>query len=114
VKYMIQIYGNITRDQFEAMGEDERKELYAAWGAIRNTPGLTPGPELDAPATAKTVRVKDGRTLTTDGPFVETKEALGGFFLLEAEDLDAAIELAARIPTASRGGAIEVRPIVER
>jgi hypothetical protein len=60
------------------------------------------------------VRVKDGKTLITDGPFVETKEALGGFFLLEADDLDAALELAARIPTASRGGAIEVRPIVER
>jgi hypothetical protein len=114
VKYLIQIYGNITRDQFEAMPDDERQELYAAWGAIRSTPGLTPGPELDAPDNAKTVRVEDGRSLTTDGPFVETKEALGGFFILEADDLDAAIELAARIPTASRGGAIEVRPIVER
>ena len=114
MKYMVQIYGNVTREQVAAMSEDERNELYAAWGAVRSTPGLTPGPELDDPANAKTVRVKDGKTLTTDGPFVETKEALGGFFFLEADDLDAAIELAARIPTASRGGAIEVRPIVER
>ena len=59
------------------------------------------------------MRVQDGRTLTTDGPFVETKEALDGYCILEADDLDAAIELAARIPAASMGGAIEVRPIVE-
>jgi hypothetical protein len=114
VKYMVQIYGNVTREEVAAMGDDERKQLYAAWGAVNSTPGLTPGPELDNPANATTVRVKDGQTLTTDGPFVETKEALGGFFLLEADDIDAAIELAARIPTASMGGAIEIRPIVER
>src|ERR1035441_5237117 len=57
---------------------------------------------------------QDGRTLTTDGPFPETKEALGGYYLLEADDLDTAIELAARIPAARMGGAIEVRPLVER
>ena len=60
------------------------------------------------------MRVKDGATLTTDGPFAETKEALGGYYLLEADDLDAAIELAARIPAARMGGAVEVRPLVER
>jgi hypothetical protein len=59
------------------------------------------------------VRVQDGRTLTTDGPFVDTKEALGGYLIFEAGDLDAAIELAARIPAARMGGAIEVRPITE-
>jgi len=68
---------------------------------------------LQAPETATTVRVQDGRTLTTDGPFVETKEALGGYLIFEADDLDAAIELAASIPAASMGGAIEVRPVVE-
>ena len=68
---------------------------------------------MQGPETATTVRVQDGRTLTTDGPFVETKEALGGYFFFEADDLDAAIELASRIPAASMGGAIEVRPIVE-
>jgi hypothetical protein len=57
--------------------------------------------------------VQDGKTLTTDGPFVDTKEALGGYFIFEADDLDAAIELASRIPAASMGGAIEVRPIAE-
>jgi hypothetical protein len=114
MKYMLQIYGNITRDQFAAMSEDERKELYAAWGAVNQTPGITPGMELADPSTATTVRVQDGRTLTTDGPFVEVKEALGGFLVFEADDLDAAIELAARIPTARMGGAIEIRPVVER
>jgi hypothetical protein len=66
---------------------------------------------MDNPDTATTVRVQDGRTLTTDGPFVEIKEAVGGYCFYEADDLDAAIELAARIPAASMGGAIEVRPL---
>ena len=113
MKYMLQIYGNITRDEFAAMSEDERNELYAAWGAVNQTPGVTPGFGLDDPTTATTVRVQDGRTLTTDGPFAETKEALGGYLIFEADDLDAAIELAGRIPAARLGGAVEVRPIVE-
>jgi hypothetical protein len=71
------------------------------------------GEALQPTSTATTVRVKDGRTLTTDGPFVDTKEALGGWLVYEADDLDAAIELAARIPAARMGGAIEVRPIQE-
>ena len=114
MKYMLQIYGNITRDQFAAMSDEERNALYAAWGEVNQTPGVTPGLELTDPATATTVRVQDGKTLTTDGPFVEVKEALGGFLVLEADDLDAAIELASRIPTARMGGAIEIRPVVER
>jgi hypothetical protein len=108
---MIQIYGNISRDQFEAMSDDEKQATYAAWGAVNQHPGLTPGLELADPSTATTVRVRGGKMLTTDGPFIETKEALGGYFILEADDLDAAIELAGRIPTAQ---AVEVRPIVER
>jgi hypothetical protein len=72
------------------------------------------GAQLHPVETATTVRVKDGRTLTTDGPFAETKEALGGYYLLEAPDLDVAIALAARIPAARLGGAVEVRPVVER
>jgi hypothetical protein len=62
---------------------------------------------------ATTVRVRDGETLTTDGPFVSVKEALGGYFLYEADDLDAAIELASRVPAARMGGAVEVRPVAE-
>jgi hypothetical protein len=113
MKYLLQIYGNITRDEFAAMDEDERNALYADWGAISSAPGVTPGLQIDDPATATTVRVQDGRTLTTDGPFAATKEALGGWFVLEADDLDAAIALAARVPTARMGGAVEIRPVVE-
>ncbi len=69
---------------------------------------------MQPPDTATTVRVQDGRTLTTDGPFAELKEAIGGYGFFEADDLDAAIELAARIPAARMGGAVEVRPMVER
>ena len=68
---------------------------------------------MQPPDLATTVRVEDGATLTTDGPFAAVKEALGGYLFLEADDLDAAIELAARIPAARMGGAIEVRPVAE-
>src|SRR5687767_11812634 len=77
--------------------EDEQKAVFADYQAINQTPGVTPGLGLDAPETATTVRVKDGMTLTTDGPFAELKEAIGGYLVYEADDLDAAIELAARI-----------------
>lgn len=75
---------------------------------------MTPGAWMQPPETATTVRVRDGETLTTDGPFAETKEAIGGYLTFEADDLDAAIELAALIPAARMGGAVEVRPLVER
>jgi hypothetical protein len=114
VKYLLQIYENITRDEYAAMPEDEQRRLWGEWAAIREAPGVTVGVEMADPSTATTVRVRDGATLTTDGPFPETKEALGGYLLLEADDLDAAIAFAARIPTARMGGAIEVRPVVER
>jgi hypothetical protein len=119
MKYMLLIHQGDTptpRDP-EAWGklsEDEQKAVYADYMAINQTEGVSPGVQLDEPETATTVRVKDGQTLTTDGPFVEIKEAIGGFMFVEAEDLDAAIELAARIPAARLGGAIEVRPVVER
>ena len=74
---------------------------------------MTPGIGMQPPEIATTVRVEDGETLTTDGPFVAVKEALGGYFLFEADDLDAAIELASRIPAARMGGAVEVRPVAE-
>ena len=80
---------------------------------MSETPGVTPGEQLQPPEAATTVRVADGQTLVTDGPFVAVKEALGGWLTYEADDLDAAIELAARIPAARLGGAVEVRPIAE-
>jgi hypothetical protein len=96
------------------LSEDERKAVFAGYQAINQTPGVTPGVQLDAPEAATTVRVQDGRTVTGEGPSVAATEALAGYLFLEADDLDAAIELAARIPPASMGGAVEVRPIVER
>jgi hypothetical protein len=91
----------------------EQKQIYADYQAVNQTPGVNPGEGLQLPETATTVRVKDGKTLTTDGPFVETKEALNGYLTYEADDLDAAIELAARIPAARLGGAIEIRPVMQ-
>jgi hypothetical protein len=93
------------------LSDDEQKRVYAAYGAINQTPGVTPGEQMQPPEAATTVRVEDGRTLVTDGPFAETKEALGGYLFLEADDLDAAIELAAKVPAAWLGGAVEVRPL---
>ena len=87
--------------------------MYADYQALNQTPGVSPSLQLQPPETATTVRVENGSTLTTDGPFVAIKEALGGYFVFEADDLDAAIEVAARVPAARMGGAVEVRPVVE-
>ena len=115
MKYMLLIHQGTTplpgTPEWEGLSDEQKGAVYAAYKAINETPGLTPGEQMQPPETATTVRVQDGRTLTTDGPFVELKEALGGYCFFEADDLDAAIELAARIPAASMGGAIEVRPL---
>ena len=95
------------------LSQDEQNAVYAAYGEINNNPNITPGVGMAQPETATTVRVDNGATLTTDGPFAELKEAIGGFFVLEADDLDGAIEIAAKVPPASMGGAIEIRPVVE-
>jgi hypothetical protein len=118
MKYILLIHQGDTptpRDPeaWAALPAEEQKAVFADYQAINETPGVTPGLGLDAPETATTVRVQDGRTLTTDGPFAELKEAMAGYLIFEADDLDAAIELAARIPAARLGGAIEVRPVVE-
>ena len=117
MKYMLIINQGSTptpsRRRGTASPMRSRRQIGEDYQAVSSTPGVTPGEWLSPPETATTVRVDDGRTLTTDGPFVETKEAIGGYLLLEADDLDAAIELAARIPAARLGGAIEVRPIVD-
>lgn len=113
MQYLIQIYSNLSTE-WEALSEAEKAGVTEEYMAISQTPGIAGGAQLQPAETATTVRVQDGRTLTTDGPFAETKEALGGYYLFEAPDLDAAIELAARVPAARMGGAVEVRPLVER
>ena len=119
MKYMLLIHQGTTPtpnhpEEWATLSEDEQRAVYADYQAINQTPGVTPGVELQPAESATTVRVEDGTTLTTDGPFVTVKEALAGWLVYEADDLDAAIELAARIPAARLGGAIEVRPLVER
>jgi hypothetical protein len=118
MKYMLLIHqGDAPTprdpDAWSRLSEDEQNAVYAGYKAINDTPGVSPGVQLESPEAATTVRVEDGRTLITDGPFVAVKEALGGWLLFEADDLDAATELAARVPAARLGGAVEVRPIVE-
>jgi hypothetical protein len=118
MKYMLLIHQGTTPtpsspEDWGRLSQDEQKAVFSDYQAINETPGVSPGERMQDPGTATTVRVEDGKTLTTDGPFVETKEALGGYLFFEADDLDAAIELAARIPAARLGGAIEVRPLVE-
>jgi hypothetical protein len=118
MKYMLLIHqGDAATprspEEWGKLSEDEQRAVFADYQAINETPGVTSGLQLDEPATATTVRVQDGTTLTTDGPFVEIKEAIGGYLLFEADDLDAAIDLASKIPAARMGGAVEVRPIVE-
>jgi hypothetical protein len=119
MKYMLLIHQGTTPtpqdpEAWARLSDDEQKGVYAAYQAINQNPAVTSGVQMQPPETATTVRVQDGKMLTTDGPFVELKEALGGYLFFEADDLDAALELAASIPAASMGGAIEVRPIVER
>ena len=118
MKYMLLIHQGTTplpgTDAWNELSDEERGAVFADYGAINQTPGVTPGQQMAGPENATTVRVQDGRTLTTDGPFAEIKEAVGGYCFYEADDLDAAIELAGRFPPARMGGAIEVRPLVER
>jgi hypothetical protein len=115
MKYMLLIHQGDTplpgTPAWDNLSPDEQKQVYTDYQAINQTSGVTAGTRLSAPDTATTVRVEKGETLTTDGPFVAIKEALGGYLIFEADDLDAAIELAARIPAARMGGAVEVRPI---
>ena len=115
MKYVCLIYQGSTplpgTPEWEAFSPEEQKAVYDEYGALNQIPGVTPGLPLGMPDNATTVRVQDGRTLTTDGPFVSTKEAIGGFFVVEADHLDAALEVAARVPAARLGGAIEVRPV---
>jgi hypothetical protein len=117
VRYMLLIHQGDTplpgTEEWDRLSPAEQGAVYAAYKALGETPGYTPGVRMESPETATTVRVQDGRTLVTDGPFAEVKEAIGGYCFLEADDLDAAIELAARIPAAAMGGAVEVRPVVE-
>ena len=114
MKYLLQIYSDRALGEFEQMSKDEQDAIVGEYLAIERSPGVIAGNQLQPLETATTVRVENGQTLLTDGPFVEAKEHLGGYLLVDVDDLDAALEIAARIPAARMGGAVEVRPLVER
>jgi len=118
MKYMLLIHQGSTpvpgTDAWEALPQEVQGEVYRDYGEIIQTAGVTPGERMQPPEMATTVRVSDGETLVTDGPFAATKEALGGYLFFEADDLDAALALAARVPAARLGGAVEVRPMAEQ
>lgn len=117
MRYMLLIHQGTTplpgSPEWDALTDEQRGAVYSAYQALNQAPGFESGVRMEEPAMATTVRVQDGATLTTDGPFAELKDAIGGYGFLEADDLDAAIAVAARIPAAAMGGAVEVRPVVE-
>ena len=113
MQYMLLIYD--SEKAWAALPDDERAAQLQEYMTLgERYPQVRGGHELQPATTATTVRVHDGETVTTDGPFAETKEQLGGYYLVECETLDDALEIASRIPAARTGGAIEVRPVVER
>ncbi len=113
MQYLLLIYGTESRWASQPAGEKEKitNEYGEYTKSIADSGHYRGGNELDVILTAATVRVRDGKRVITDGPFAETKEQLGGYYLVEAKDREEAISLAARIPSA-RWGSIEVRPII--
>jgi hypothetical protein len=116
MKFMLLIHQGTTplpgTPEWDSLSGEEQGEVYASYQEVNETPGTTPGERMADPADAKTVRVEDGRPILVDGPFAEVKEALGGYLFLEADDLAAAVDLAAKIPAARMGGAVEIRPLL--
>ncbi|MEU7745770.1 YciI family protein [Nonomuraea sp. NPDC049158] len=99
---------------YDGLSEDQRAAISAEYITLMKDERMLGGERLQPADTATTVRVQNGEPLLTDGPFADTKEIFGGFYIVEANDLDSALELAARIPAARLGGSVEVRPLAER
>ena len=112
MKYALLIYD--SPQGWEGLGDDERKAIYDEYFAVSEAPGVFGGAQLQPTENATTVRTGNDEPLITDGPFAESKEFLGGYYLLEAENLDQALEVAKRIPATRMGGAVEIRPLVDR
>jgi hypothetical protein len=111
MKYALLIYPK--PGSHEELGEEESKSVSAEYWAFRDDPRCLGGAHLQPAETATTVRDGGGNTLITDGPYADTKEVLGGYFVFEASNLDEALEVAQRVPAVRLGGAVEVRPLVE-
>ena len=113
MQYLLLIY--LPETQWDALAASEKEQVYGQYreliGELQGTGKFLGGNELQPTSTATTVRVRNGKKRVTDGPFAETKEQLGGYFLVEAKDLDDAMAIAARIPSATTGS-IEVRPVM--
>ena len=113
MQYLCLIYDD--ENAWASMAEDERNAVFGEYNAftesIKGSGNYVAGDALQPTSTATTVRIRDGETLVTDGPFAETKEQLGGYYLIDAKDVDEALKIAERIPSA-RYGSIEVRPVV--
>ena len=114
MNYVMLLYQGTTplpgSDAWATLSQDEQKQIYAEYAELNKDPRITGGVPMAPPVKATTVRVENGKTVTTEGPFVEMGQAVGGYLVFEADDLDAAIDLASRIPAARLGGAIEIRP----
>src|SRR5690242_12892665 len=114
MQYLLLIYHK--ESEWETLTEAERQQLYGGYRSLReelmNKGNWIGGNQLQPVATASTVRIRDKKPLITDGPFAETKEQLAGYFLIEAPNLDEALNIAGRIPSAALGASIEVRPVV--
>jgi hypothetical protein len=115
MRYMLLIYGD--EQARVKMSEHERGAIFKQYVAftetIQNSGAFQAGDPLQPTSTASTVRMKNGKTITTDGPFAETKEQLGGYYIVEAKNLDEALSIAGRVPAVQMGGSVEVRPIME-
>ena len=111
MRYAVLIYER--PGAYDRFGDDERRAVSAEYLELARDGRVVGGAQLQGLETATTVRVQDGQSLITDGPFADTKEVFGGFYLLEAADLDAALGFAERIPATRLGGCVEVRPLVE-
>jgi hypothetical protein len=112
MRYLLQIYSSEAREQFDSLPEEQQKAIVEEYFAISETPGVIGGDQLQPSETATTVRVEDGRTLTTDGPFAEAKEVLGGYWMIQVKSKEEAVEWASRCP-ASDNEVIEVRQVQE-
>ena len=114
MKYMLLIYHD--EKDWTGLSEAERQKIYGEYrdliGELSSSGQYLAGDQLQLAATGRSVRVRSGKQMVTDGPFAETREQIGGFFMIEANDLEQATSIAARIPSA-RTGVIEVRPVVE-
>ncbi len=110
MKYALLIY---SEPGSHDLPEPERQQVYGEYVALRDQPGYLGSGQLHPPETATTLRMQDGQMLTTDGPFADTKEVFGGYYLFDLENVDAALAVAGRIPAVRLGGSVEIRPLVD-